>query len=55
MSIYEMEEEMEEPTPCACGRIVELQQMGKCQRCRELFCRQCLKERVCVRCRGVRR
>jgi hypothetical protein len=43
---------MEEPAPCpGCGDIVELQDMRKCRRCRDIFCRECLdSQKECAVC-----
>lgn len=35
-------QDMEMPTPCPCGRWVELNDMNSCGTCDQLFCHQCV-------------
>lgn len=47
-----MSREMDMPTRCTCGRIIELNDMNTCDDCRELFCSDCLDQSwgVCENC-----
>lgn len=45
-------QDMEMPTPCTCGRWVELNDMNTCDICNNLYCRECCERPwgYCINC-----
>jgi hypothetical protein len=45
------ESEMDMPTPCECGTVLELNDMNTCSECRQLFCHECCEPwGTCINC-----